>query len=311
MKAEVSIGALCCCLHPTSPAAPDPLCCILQRELRQLQLRLAQLESSTAPQHAPGQQQRRDGSEEEPLGGEREAGAGGWAGGLDLLQVAFPLRPIGLLHSCFSRRNGTPRQPLLVPAARARLTLRPGLSADFFAGLQQYSHCWLLYVFHENTDLQRLWSRDDSGVRAKIRWGARRRRGDAQAPWAQQPHVGCLLPISSCLGDSGPLMHSRLSACRVPRLDGGRLGVFATRSPHRPCPLGLSVAQVVGVEGRTLVLGGADVVDGSPVLDVKPFVPFCDNVPTAAAPAWVAAKVGAVRCSWAEASVLMAALHRA
>jgi tRNA (Thr-GGU) A37 N-methylase len=57
-----------------------------------------------------------------------------------------------------------------VPAARARLTLRPGLSADFFEGLQQYSHCWLLYVFHENTDLQRLWSRDDSGVRAKIRW---------------------------------------------------------------------------------------------------------------------------------------------
>jgi tRNA (Thr-GGU) A37 N-methylase len=79
----------------------------------------------------------------------------------------------------------------------------------------------------------------------------------------------------------------------VPRLDGGRLGVFATRSPHRPCPLGLSVAQVVAVEGRTLVLGGADVVDGSPVLDVKPFVPFCDNVPAAAAPAWVAAKVGA------------------
>ena len=38
-------------------------------------------------------------------------------------------------------------------------------------------------------------------------------------------------------------------------------------------------------------LAGADIVDGSPVLDVKPFVPFCDNVPTAAAPSWVAAEV--------------------
>lgn len=58
----------------------------------------------------------------------------------------------------------------------------------------------------------------------------------------------------------------------VPRLDGGKMGVFATRSPHRPCPLGLSVARVVGVQGRTLVLGGADIVDGSPVLDIKPYV---------------------------------------
>lgn len=62
--------------------------------------------------------------------------------------------------------------------------------------------------------------------------------------------------------------------------------------PLRPCPIGLSVAQVVRVEGRTLTLAGADIVDGSPVLDIKPFVPFCDNVPAAAAPAWVAAQVG-------------------
>lgn len=53
----------------------------------------------------------------------------------------------------------------------------------------------------------------------------------------------------------------------------------------RPCPIGLSVAQVVGVEGRTLVLGGVDIVDGSPVLDIKPYLPFCDSVPQAGAPA--------------------------
>lgn len=52
------------------------------------------------------------------------------------------------------------------------------------------------------------------------------------------------------------------------------------------------MARVVCVEGRTLMLAGADIVDGSPVLDIKPFVPFCDNVPAAQAPSWVAAQVG-------------------
>ena len=45
------------------------------------------------------------------------------------------------------------------------------------------------------------------------------------------------------------------------------------------------------MEGRTLVLGGADIVDGSPVLDIKPYVAFCDSVAAATAPPWVAAKV--------------------
>lgn len=41
------------------------------------------------------------------------------------------------------------------------------------------------------------------------------------------------------------------------------------------------------MEGRTIVVAGADVVDGSPVLDVKPYLPFCDSVPDAVAPSWV------------------------
>lgn len=59
---------------------------------------------------------------------------------------------------------------------------------------------------------------------------------------------------------------------------------------RRPCPIGLSVARVIAVEGRTLVLGGADVVDGTPVLDVKPYAPFSDALPEASAPGWVAAR---------------------
>ena len=55
----------------------------------------------------------------------------------------------------------------------------------------------------------------------------------------------------------------------------------------RPNAIGLSVAEVIRVESGRLVLGGADIVDGSPVLDIKPYVPFCDGCPAAHAPPWV------------------------
>ena len=45
--------------------------------------------------------------------------------------------------------------------------------------------------------------------------------------------------------------------------------------------------QVISIQGSCITLGGADIVDGSPVLDLKPYLPFCDSVPGAAAPAWV------------------------
>ncbi|KAF6258462.1 TsaA-like domain-containing protein [Scenedesmus sp. NREL 46B-D3] len=67
------------------------------------------------------------------------------------------------------------------------------------------------------------------------------------------------------------------------------MGVLATRTPHRPVPIGLSTAQVIEVDAAAgvLVLGGVDIVDGSPVLDVKPYVPFSDALPAATAPDWV------------------------
>lgn len=159
--------------------------------------------------------------------------------------AVYPMTPIGTIHSCFSTRNGTPRQPLLVPIARACLTLMPGgVPQTAFDGLVDFSHCWLLYVFHANTDLPHLW---------------------------KQPH------------------HRDFKAkVRVPRLDGGKLGVYATRSPHRPCPIGLTVARVEGVHGRMLLLSGIDLVDGTPILDIKPYLPFCDSVRDAYTPSWVA-----------------------
>ncbi len=71
---------------------------------------------------------------------------------------------------------------------------------------------------------------------------------------------------------------------RPPRLGGNaRVGVFASRSPFRPNPLGLSCVRLLGVdwdtpEGPVLRLGGADLLDGTPVYDIKPYVPHADCI---------------------------------
>ncbi len=73
---------------------------------------------------------------------------------------------------------------------------------------------------------------------------------------------------------------------RPPRLGGNkRLGVFATRSPFRPNPIGLTVVKLLAAEdsteGLTLLVSGADMVDGTPIYDIKPYLPYVDSVPEA------------------------------
>jgi tRNA-Thr(GGU) m(6)t(6)A37 methyltransferase TsaA len=63
-----------------------------------------------------------------------------------------------------------------------------------------------------------------------------------------------------------------------PRSRTGRKGVFATRSPHRPNPLGLSAVRLVRIEGLTLHVLDLDMLDGTPVLDLKPYVPYTDAI---------------------------------
>jgi len=62
-----------------------------------------------------------------------------------------------------------------------------------------------------------------------------------------------------------------------PRMKGGKIGVFASRSPHRPNPLGLSLVKLEKVEGDTLYLSGIDLIQGTPILDVKPYLPAGDS----------------------------------
>jgi len=143
----------------------------------------------------------------------------------------FTFAPIGVIHSCFKEKFGIPRQPGLVPAARAVLELLPPYNRQRrCAGWRVFSHIWVSFVFHAC-------------------WTSRGNR-----------------PV------------------RPPRLGGNRrLGVFATRSTHRPNPIGLSAVELERIEtgsGQVLLhLKGADLMDGTPVLDIKPYLPYSDVIP--------------------------------
>ena len=158
-------------------------------------------------------------------------------------RVKGMFEPIAYARSSFSRRNGTPRQGgALVPSARCEVKMEARLPRDLLEGLDEYSHAWVIYVFHANTNL--------TGTK------------------------------------SGGASKGKVS---VPRLDGKRMGVLATRTPHRPIPIGLSVGTVECVDAKrgVVVIGGIDLVDGTPVLDIKPYVPFCDSIERSTAPNWV------------------------
>ncbi len=140
------------------------------------------------------------------------------------------LQPIGILHSCFKQKFGTPRQSGLVPKASGQLELLPPYNRDeAVRGLEDFSHLWLIFVFHQAI----------------------------QDDW--KPMV------------------------RPPRLGGNqRIGVFASRSPFRPNPIGLSAVKLNGIrreQSRLLLdLSGIDLVDGTPILDIKPYVPYADSL---------------------------------
>lgn len=71
-----------------------------------------------------------------------------------------------------------------------------------------------------------------------------------------------------------------------PRGPAKRRGVFATRAPHRPNPIGLTCVPLLGVEGLVMTVGPLDLVDGTPVLDIKPYLPHVDAFPEASS-GWI------------------------
>ena len=76
-------------------------------------------------------------------------------------------------------------------------------------------------------------------------------------------------------------VHPRRKTDREP------VGLFASRSPYRPNPLGLKVARLLWRRDNVLSVQGLDAIDGTPVLDIKPFIPGYDSPAGATAPQWM------------------------
>ena len=71
------------------------------------------------------------------------------------------------------------------------------------------------------------------------------------------------------------------------RADMPEVGIFAQRAKHRPNPIGITAVELIERRGGVLVVKGLDAIDGTPVLDIKPYVPAFDGRPTAIVPEWI------------------------
>ena len=83
------------------------------------------------------------------------------------------------------------------------------------------------------------------------------------------------------------------TACELRHVPQGKVGqvpevgIFACRCPQRPNPIGLSTVKLVKIKGNVVKVKGLDVVDSTPILDIKPYTPQYDFVARAKVPAWV------------------------
>ncbi len=113
-------------------------------------------------------------------------------------------------------------------------------------------------------------------LRAKVVFEPEYRNADALRGLEEFSHIWLIWQFSGCVGKGWS------PTVRPPRLGGNkRMGVFATRSPFRPNPIGLSSVRLEGIEtdptlGSVLIISGADLMDGTPIYDIKPYIPYAD-----------------------------------
>lgn len=156
------------------------------------------------------------------------------------------LKVIAHARNGFSQKFGIPRQSREDSCIETHIIFTPAYRVrEALRGIEDYSHLWLLWGFSQSEQFK--------GERPKLK--------DDGLDWS--PTV------------------------RPPRLGGNkRIGVFATRSPFRPNPIGLTSVKLLRVEdtkeeGVVLVVSGADLLDGTPIYDIKPYLTFSDSHPNA------------------------------
>lgn len=177
---------------------------------------------------------------------------------------------IGYIESAFRYKYGTPRQGAVVPTSRAMLTLHTNISADAVLGLNEFSHVWLVFVFHSNTNKR---------YHPKV---APPRLGGDKVGWmaSRSPHRWNDIGLSLV----------KLDKVELPNIgatsevhEAARKAREALKSGHVPASLANLTTPsdvtsgfpfVGGTQGcARLWLSGVDLVDGTPILDVKPYHP--------------------------------------
>ncbi|WP_372843677.1 tRNA (N6-threonylcarbamoyladenosine(37)-N6)-methyltransferase TrmO [Psychrobacter sp.] len=161
---------------------------------------------------------------------------------------------IGYHRAPLSQKFGAPRQPNLVALTSVIEMIAPYDTPAAFVGLEDFSHIWVSWQFHHN-----------------------------YLPKQKQIKKDGLLNDDSQLNKADSSFRAQV---RPPRLGGNqKIGVFASRSMYRPSALGLSVVKLEAIEiaeGRVLlIVSGADMIDGTPIIDIKPYVAYSDALPDA------------------------------
>ncbi len=133
-------------------------------------------------------------------------------------QITF--RPIGIIHSPFSKLEGMPIQPSAAKGIKGHIVVFEEY-AEGLCDLDGFSHIMLLYHLHLS-----------NSYNLKV----------------------------------------------IPFLDDQERGVFATRAPQRPNPIGLSVVKLIGIDANILKIENVDIIDGTPLLDIKPYIAEMENV---------------------------------
>jgi tRNA (Thr-GGU) A37 N-methylase len=166
------------------------------------------------------------------------------------------IKPIAYIRTAFAEKFGVPRQSGLAKSLRGVIVFEKEYrNPDALRGLEDFSHLWLIWEFSAN------------------------RKGCAQKAAEE---VLCQPGSEEAIGKC-----SWQPTARPPRLGGNaQMGVFATRSPFRPNPLGLSCVRIAGIElntpdGPVVEVMGADLMDGTPIYDIKPYIRYADARPEA------------------------------
>lgn len=152
------------------------------------------------------------------------------------------IEPIAFFHSPFTSKFGIPRQSGLAENLRGRIVFTPAYRhEEAIRGLEDFDYLWLIWGFSASESTAK-------GTPEQAKNGT----------------LGTQLTV------------------RPPRLGGNeRVGVFASRSPFRPNGLGLSSVKISKIINEEIEVLGADLMDGTPIYDIKPYVPYADAHPEA------------------------------